>query len=319
MSQIDVDCQVEIYTDGGCDPNPGPGGWGAILISGRHNKEISGSEAHTTNNRMELTAAIEALRLLQRPCKVTLYTDSTYLRNGMTRWMSRWQARDWVKSDGTPVENADLWRALLNAQEIHEVDWHWVRGHQGNRWNERADQLATQARLALGRPATGERTQTSKATQAEPATGSLPRYHIYARGCALGNPGPAGYGAIIIGPQAEHKRSGGWPTASNNVMDLWGIIAGLQSLPERARVTIHTPSKYVIDGATRWLPNWERSGWRTQSGQPVKNRELWQELSQVMGDHDIEWQHLSATTSDQKADSAMALARSEAEKQQTAS
>jgi len=144
-------------------------------------------------------------------------------------------------------------------------------------------------------------------------------YHIYARGCALGNPGPAGYGAIITGPQAEQQRSGGWPMATNNVMDLWGIIAGLQSLPQRARVTIHTPSKYVIDGATRWLPNWERSGWRTQSGQPVKNRELWQELSQVMGDHDIEWEHLSGTTGDQKADRAMALARSEAEKQQTAS
>lgn len=319
MSQVEVHCQVEIYTDGGSDPNPGPGGWGAILISGRRTKEISGAEANTTNNRMELTAAIEALRLLQRPCKVALYTDSTYLRNGMTRWMSRWQARDWVKSDGTPVENADLWRALLNAQEIHDVDWHWVRGHRGNQWNERADRLATQARLALVRPATVECTQRSTATPDKPATRDLPPYHIYARGCALGNPGPAGYGAIITGPQAEQHRSGGWPMATNNIMDLWGIIAGLQSLPERAHVTIHTPSKYVIDGATRWLPIWERSGWRTQSGRPVKNRELWQELSQVMGDHDIEWEHLSAATGDQNSERAMALARSEAEEQQTAS
>ncbi|MHB1318757.1 MAG: ribonuclease HI [Anaerolineae bacterium] len=317
MPNNDEPNQVEIYTDGGCDPNPGPGGWGAVLVSGGRTKEISGADANTTNNRMELTAAIQALSLLKRPCQVALYTDSTYLRDGITRWIPRWQAHDWLKADGSPVENKDLWGQLLNAEEPHDVEWHWIRGHRGRRWNERADQLATQARRELLQ-ASG----TGQAAPATPRTGSpgssLARYEVYARGCALGNPGPAGYGAIIVGAQGESLRSGGWPVASNNVMDLWAIIYALQSLPGPARVTVHTSSKYVIDGATRWLPSWERSGWRTQSGQPVKNPELWQELSQVMGDHDIEWHYLANAESDPRADRAYALARAEAEKQRAA-
>jgi ribonuclease HI len=317
VPNVDDAYRVEIYTDGGCDPNPGPGGWGAVLVSGGRIKEISGANANTTNNRMELTAAIQALSLLKRPCEIRLYTDSTYLRNGMTRWIQRWLAHDWLKSDGTAVENKDLWGELLNAQEPHEVEWHWVKGHRGNRWNERADELATEARRGLLRaPGAGKAAQATG--KPGPVRTELAHYDIYARGCALDNPGPAGYGAIIVGAQRESQRSGGWPVASNNVMDLWAIISALQSLPGPAHVTVHTPSKYVIDGATRWLPGWERAGWRTQSGQPVKNPELWQELSQVMGDHDIEWHHLAGAVSDPKADRALALARSEAEKQRSA-
>lgn len=314
MSNNDEPIRVEIYTDGGCDPNPGPGGWGAVLVSNGRTKEISGANAHTTNNRMELTAAIQALALLKRHCQIALYTDSTYLRNGITRWIPRWQAHDWLKSDGSAVENKDLWGELLNAQEPHDVEWHWIKGHRGHRWNERADQLATEARKQLLQ-ASGTGRTFQPAARPGPSGATLAHYDVYARGCALDNPGPAGYGAIVAGPQGESVRSGGWPVATNNVMDLWAIIAALQSLPGPAHVTVHTPSKYVIDGATRWLPAWERSGWRTQSGQPVKNPELWQELSQVMGDHDIEWHHLTSATSDPRADRALALARAEAEKQ----
>jgi len=135
--------RVVIYTDGGCRPNPGPGGWGAILISGRHEKEIWGGDGETTNNRMELTAAIEALESLKRPCRVELHTDSQYVKNGITQWLSLWKARGWRTMSKGAVKNEDLWRRLDEARARHEVDWRWVKGHAGHPLNERADVLAT--------------------------------------------------------------------------------------------------------------------------------------------------------------------------------
>ncbi|WP_297367367.1 ribonuclease HI [Acidocella sp.] len=140
---------VEIWTDGGCKPNPGPGGWAAILIYKGTIKELTGGELETTNNRMELTAAAEALEALTRPCKVVLHTDSEYLKNGITRWMTGWVRKNWRSSTGDPVKNMDLWRRILDAAKPHEIDWRWVRGHSGAPLNERADELATQARDEL--------------------------------------------------------------------------------------------------------------------------------------------------------------------------
>jgi ribonuclease HI len=139
---------VEIWTDGGCKPNPGPGGWGAILRFGDAERELSGSEAATTNNRMELTAAAVALETLKRPCRVVLHTDSEYLRNGITRWHQGWVRKNWRNAAGDPVANMDLWRRILDAAKPHSIDWRWVRGHAGDVMNERADQLATAARRA---------------------------------------------------------------------------------------------------------------------------------------------------------------------------
>ncbi|WP_298282736.1 ribonuclease HI [Acidocella sp.] len=141
--------QVEIWTDGGCKPNPGPGGWAAILKFKGAVRELSGGDADTTNNRMELTAAAEALEALTRPCKVALHTDSEYLKNGITRWMTGWVRKNWRSSTGDPVKNMDLWRRILDAAKPHEIDWRWVRGHSGEPLNERADELATQARDEL--------------------------------------------------------------------------------------------------------------------------------------------------------------------------
>ncbi len=138
---------VEIWTDGGCKPNPGPGGWAAILRFGRHEREISGAEPATTNNRMELTAAAAALEALTRPCTVALHTDSEYVKNGITRWQTGWVRRNWRNANGDPVANMDLWRRLLDAAAPHSIDWRWVRGHAGDVMNERADQLATAARM----------------------------------------------------------------------------------------------------------------------------------------------------------------------------
>ena len=134
--------KVLIYTDGACRGNPGPGGWGAILISNGREKELCGGEPATTNNRMELMAAIQALEALNKPCKVELHTDSTYVKNGVTQWIHGWKARGWKTADRSPVKNEDLWKRIDLARARHEVDWRWVKGHAGHELNERADVLA---------------------------------------------------------------------------------------------------------------------------------------------------------------------------------
>ncbi len=141
---------VEAWTDGGAKPNPGPGGWGAVLRYGSAERELSGAEPATTNNRMELTAACAALEALTRRCRVVLHTDSEYVRNGITRWHAGWVRRNWRNAAGDPVANMDLWRRLLAAAAQHDVEWRWIRGHAGDAMNERADRLATAAREALG-------------------------------------------------------------------------------------------------------------------------------------------------------------------------
>jgi ribonuclease HI len=143
------DDRVEIWTDGGCKPNPGPGGWAAVLRFRGVEKEISGGDLATTNNRMELTAAASALETLKRPSKVVVYTDSEYVKNGITRWLSGWVRKNWRGATGDPVKNMDLWQRLLDAEKPHEVEWKWVRGHAGDVMNDRADRLATEARERL--------------------------------------------------------------------------------------------------------------------------------------------------------------------------
>lgn len=130
------------FTDGACRGNPGPGGWGVVLRSGERERRLSGGEPETTNNRMELTAAIEALAALKEPCRVSLYTDSTYVRNGITEWLPAWKRRGWRTAGKKPVKNQDLWQRLEAATNGHEVDWHWVKGHAGHPGNELADALA---------------------------------------------------------------------------------------------------------------------------------------------------------------------------------
>lgn len=143
-----------IHTDGACLGNPGPGGWAAVLRYAGRERELSGAEPDTTNNRMELMAAIAALEALRRPCHVQLYTDSRYVQQGILEWLPRWQARGWRTADGKPVKNQDLWQRLVQAASRHRIEWHWVRGHAGHAENERVDQLARAAAEALrsGRP-----------------------------------------------------------------------------------------------------------------------------------------------------------------------
>lgn len=142
---------VEIWTDGACKGNPGPGGWGALLRQGRHEKELWGGEAQTTNNRMELTGVIEALKALKRPCQVVVHTDSQYVQKGMGEWLPNWKRRGWLTADKKPVRNADLWQELDSLVGRHQVEWRWVRGHAGDPGNERADALANQGVRTLAK------------------------------------------------------------------------------------------------------------------------------------------------------------------------
>jgi ribonuclease HI len=142
---------VEIATDGACKGNPGPGGWGAVIRMGARERELSGGEPLTTNNRMEMMAAISGLNALTKPCRVTLSTDSRYVMDGLTKWIKGWQRNGWKTADKKPVKNADLWQALLDAAQPHRIEWVWVKGHAGHPENERADRLASDAAMIAGR------------------------------------------------------------------------------------------------------------------------------------------------------------------------
>ena len=142
---------LDLFTDGACKGNPGPGGWGALLRMGRHEKELFGAEAETTNNRMEMTAAIRGLEALTEPCAVTVYTDSKYLIDGITKWVDGWKKRGWINASKKPVRNADLWHELLAQTARHQVEWRWVKGHSGHPENERVDRLASDAADAIAR------------------------------------------------------------------------------------------------------------------------------------------------------------------------
>jgi ribonuclease HI len=267
--------EVTIFTDGGADPNPGTGGWAAILIdpaSGKA-KELSGGEPHATNNRMELTAAIRALEALKKPCKVDLFTDSLYLRKGITEWLPGWIARGWRRKDGE-LQNEDLWRRLAELIQTHEIHWGWVKGHAGNKWNERADQLAT---LEIRKLRGGTR----------PAAVAVPDAEVFLRVSCSGRKG--GWAALVRRSQEETVLSGGLPSTTSNQLDLLGAIAALEALPPGITVAVHTGSDYLRNGATRWIEGWKRKGWKTQEGQPVQNRDLWERLEQAMNARRVIW------------------------------
>lgn len=265
--------KVTIYSDGGSDPNPGIGGWAAILRTGGHEKVLTGNNPSTTNNRMELTAALEALRALKRPCQVTFYTDSEYLRKGITEWIEGWIAKGWRLPGDKPVQNEDLWRSLWAEVQRHEIEWHWVKGHAGDEMNERVDRLARQARLAI-----------TPATQIDPNT---PR--LYVRASCKGNPGPGGWGAVLEQGDETQQMSGSEMETTNNRMELTAVIEGLLSLPPQSGVQVFTTSDYVYQGITKWIHGWRRRDWKKRDDKPVANADLWQALDQLLGQYTVRW------------------------------
>lgn len=265
--------QVTIYSDGGADPNPGIGGWAALLRYGKREKVLTGNDPHTTNNRMELTAAIAALRALKGPREVTFYTDSEYLRRGITEWIENWAQKNWRTEGGKPVANEDLWRELWALTQEHEIEWHWVRGHSGNRFNERVDQLARRARKAI-------------TPQAELST-DTPR--LYVRASCKGSPGVGGWGVVLETGEQTEQLSGSAPRTTNNRMEIRAAIEGLNMLPAGASVQLVTTSDYLYQGATKWIHGWRQRGWQKRGGKTIANDDLWQELDALISRYDIHW------------------------------
>jgi ribonuclease HI len=267
--------KVTIYTDGGAEPNPGPGGWGVILIhdeSGRA-RELSGGEPHTTNNRMELTAAIRALEALNQPCDVRLFTDSEYLRRGITQWVKKWAKDGWMrgKKKDQPVENVDLWQSLLALTQAHDVTWEWVKGHAGNVYNERVDGLA--------------RDEIAKyhTSDADPANSAQIYLLVSARGAR-------GYwGALIRSQGSDQIIYGQEEGTTSNRLDVQAAVEALRAAGEGLPVQVYSRSDYLRNGAKQWIKGWKKRGWTTRQGAPVKNQDLWQELDALLRKRKVSW------------------------------
>jgi ribonuclease HI len=227
---------VDLYTDGGCRPNPGPGGWGVVLIEpGADPRELSGSDPETTNNRMEITAAVEGLSALDGPYRVQLYTDSQYLRQGVTEWLPQWRANGWRTAAKKAVKNQDLWQALTTELERHQVTWHWVKGHAGNRFNERADRLAS---AAIPRPAL---------PVVDPGAAHLFTSAAYSGKRSLGS-------WAVLMQYGDHERllSGRVADTTANRMHIAAAVAGLRELKRiSGRSWIDSSSATRCSG-TRW-------------------------------------------------------------------
>lgn len=263
---------VTIYTDGGSEPNPGPGGWAALLIAENGTElEISGAAPETTNNRMELTAAIEALRALSRPCAVTLHTDSLYLKNGITRWLAGWIAQDWQRKGGKPVQNDDLWRALQAETQRHTITWQWVKGHAGDDYNERVDRLATAARRALTNDA-------PVPAPPDPSPDFSPEYEITLRVSVAGTAGGWAARVITTATDATATHTGRGSGETSNRLVLIAARAAIQQTPPGAAVRVYCPDDYLFLGMTGRVTGWQRRGWRTASGSAVKHADAWQTL-----------------------------------------
>lgn len=265
--------KITVYTDGACHPNPGPGGWAAILLrDDQEPHELAGKESYTTNNRMELRAAAEALRSLSEPHQVDIYTDSKYVRQGITEWLPNWVQRNWQTMDRNEVKNKDLWELLSRQEKRHQVYWHWVKGHAGNEWNERADQLATSQLPGVELPLDD---QTA--------------IHIFTAAAYQGKTKQGGW-AVVLRYQEHHKTlSGHVANTSSNRMHLQAAVAGLQSLKKSLPVHIYTYSDYLKDGATGWIKGWAANEWQTKAGTPVSHRDLWEQIADFTRNYQVRW------------------------------
>jgi ribonuclease HI len=262
--------EVVIYTDGACDPNPGPGGWGAVILRrGAPPEELSGSEAETTNNRMEMRAALEALRALPGPARVELFTDSQYLVWGMNQVC----APNLFGAGGVRegAKNGDLWGELAAAAARHRVVCRWVEGHAGNRWNERAHELAGGA-VPPGRLPLDD-------------DGAV---HLFSA-VSAGGPAPGGW-AVLLRYRAHRRALGGSePGASANRLHVLSALRGVQALKKAVPVHLYTTSEYLRGGATGWVAGWRARGWQTAEGRPVSHRDLWEALVEASAPYAIRY------------------------------
>ncbi len=273
-----------VYTDGGARPNPGPGAWAAVIVEGGETTELVGGEDHTTNNRMELSAAIAALEHLA-PGKVDLYTDSTYVRQGITSWLPVWVARNWERRQGGAVKNQDLWKRLAGAAGRHDVSWIWVKGHAGHELNERADALATAEIERRGGATDTPPTEPATAPETDAAAALTVR-------CV----GRTGGWAVRVTRGGTHEDLQGRdnPTSANRLA-LLGALAVLDAVGRGESLLFESGSDYLRQGATEWLSGWRARGWKTASGDDVKNRDLWIRVARGLEGRTIVWRPLDKT------------------------
>ncbi|MDM8532448.1 ribonuclease HI [Anaerolineales bacterium HSG25] len=285
--------QITIYTDGACHPNPGPGGWAAILLKPDQNEpqEFAGAESHTTNNRMELRAAAEGLRSLSEPHRVDVYTDSKYLRQGITEWLPNWEQRNWQTMGKKDVKNKDLWQTLSGQQARHEVYWHWVKGHAGNKWNERADKLAVAQLPQIKLPLDDENA-----------------IHIFTAASYLGKSKKGGWGVIMRYREHTKTLNGHETKTSGNRMHIQSAIHGLQTVKRSIPIHIYTSSDYLRDGATRWVNGWQNRDWKTKDGKAVSHKELWQILIGLTSSYQVSWHVIPKNNPPQEMGEAKTLA-----------
>ncbi|AGF79783.1 ribonuclease HI [Desulfocapsa sulfexigens DSM 10523] len=262
---------VTIYTDGSCSPNPGPGGWGVVILPENGKKrELSGKVDVTTNNRMELLAALKALQALPCPHAVELFTDSKYVKNGITKWIGNWRSNNWLTAEKEAVKNRDLWEALDNEIKRHEVKWLWVKGHDNDPNNERADALAVAARGRAVLPLSDETA-----------------IHIF-MGITWKQKLQIGSWAAVFRYRKHFKIIGGVvKNSSANRIHIQSACDALRTLKRRLPVHLYTSSGYLKDGAGNWLSGWERNGWKTREGKVVSNKEEWQELNLQLQEYSV--------------------------------
>ncbi len=266
--------EIIIYTDGSCSPNPGAGGWAAVLLfEGQEPQVLQGAEADSTNNRMELTAPIKAMQSLPDGSQVIICTDSKYVKDGITEWIDGWQRKNWQTRGGKPVKNQELWQELLRETGRHEVGWRWVKGHSNDRYNDLADQLAAEAAGSVLRSPIDEKS-----------------IHIFL-GVTCHHKTRTGGCCAILSYRNHHKVLGrGINGVTANVLYLEAVIMALEALKMKLPVVIHTSSGYLKDGAASWLPGWKQRGWKTRDDQEVANRKYWQKIDQLHGRYQVSYQ-----------------------------
>ena len=302
--------KVEIFTDGACGDNSGVGGWGAVIrYSDGREEEIHGSEEHTTNNRMELSAAINALRHLPAPTHVDLTINSRYVQDGITKWIEGWKRNGWKTKQGKAVKNIDLWQDLEHQVRRHRVTW-----RTGHKENKRADKLARQGvkdvRSRVNtRSDSKEGLIESFVLKPEPEW-VYSKVEIFTDGACSGNPGVGGWGAVIrYSDGREEEIHGAEEHTTNNRMELSAAINALRHLQAPARVILTTDSRYVKDGITKWIEGWKRKGWKTADSKAVKNINLWQDLERLVRWHRVTWQWVEGHTGHKENERADKLAR----------
>ncbi len=313
---------IRVYTDGGCKGNPGPGGWGVVIAlpDGSPPRELYGGEPDTTNNRMELLAAITGLERVPEGRLVQMNTDSKYVKEGIEYWINNWRHNGWKTSDGKPVKNSDLWQRLDAAVARHErVGWQWVKGHAGVEYNELADSLATQGIQeqleALGKAADAE----PISVEPQRPEMSSDRWRVFAGGAVTGSTGPGGWGVVALPPgrQSPQEATGGANGTTYNRMELEAAIQAVGTAPEGQEVELLTTSDYVLDGIANWIRAWKRNGWRAANGQPVKNDDLWKRLDAVCSVRRVIFTSVDDVQTEPGSKLARELARSAQREQET--